>query len=514
MAAPLDADRTAALTPSNSPYWPRLEDQKRAEHTGLRFRMLRGTYQDDLELALRAHVPALRRVVWGPQDQTSNVFRSISGDLGPVCYTSEPTVEGKPGSEPLVSREQAGILTACGYWPLMQGVGEDLVGLREVGVRLDYTPEGGLVAEPIPAHRIEVDVSPTAPMEPSRLALLDLRDRPDGGVWWVWEEWDVSDPGAPRYRILSGDRKEDITRLYARQDGQAVDSAALSGEAYPWRWTQGDRARRPFIPVPVYHALRRASFWDPWYGVEAVAGSLTLAVLHTFWVHCIRDGSISTIALTGVTPCGIQITTPSGDENDEAANRVPVSWVPIEAGAFNLFQPMEGCENSTRIDQLKPSADPLQLIQAIQAFEQRVAVYAGVSVSDLVRQSGDPRSGYALSISSEGKRTAARRLEPQLRTGDLRVLEMSAALVNSAGGRPAIPETGYRISYSTLPLQPDELRARGEHAERMMRLGLMSRSDAVRLFHPEWTEGQIASYLAQAASDRALFASSPTPNLT
>jgi len=64
--------------------WTRAEDRKRAEHSELRYQMLTGMYWDALEKALNTHLPAERRRVWGPMDMTSNVFRSICGDLGPV----------------------------------------------------------------------------------------------------------------------------------------------------------------------------------------------------------------------------------------------------------------------------------------------------------------------------------------------------------------------------------------------------------------------------------------------
>jgi hypothetical protein len=486
-----------ASIPRASPF-----DQLRCEHSELRYAMLRGTWVEYLEKAIRAHVPNVRRIAWGPQDMTSNVFRGVASEVGGAPYLVEPIVTGPSGSEALIGRSQDSILTAAGYWQLMQGACEDLVGLREVGMRLAYSADGGLVADPVPPHLLEVTAPSWAPMSPTKVSCLDLREHPQraGAYLWTRETWDITDPMAPSYRITDATKAgaaADITELFARVDGQPASSATLSGEGYDWRWTQGEQKNRPFIPVSVYHAMRRASFFDAWYGVEAVAGSLTLAVLHTWWVHCIRDGAIATVLIIDGIPAGIQIEEPAKDGDSETP---PVAWVAIEAGAFNLMSSIG--DKQVQVHQLRPQADPLQLIQAIQAFEQRVALYAGVSASDLVRQSGDPRSGYALSVSSEGKRKASRRLEPQLRAGDLQVLSMAAALANRSSGL-ALPETGYAIRYCQVQDTPEEQKAMLDQVERELRLGLLTRSDAIQRLHPDWNAQQIAAYLLQVANDRA-----------
>ena len=481
--------------------WLRESDRSRAEHSALRDRMLSGLYWDDLEKAITTHLPALRRQAWGPMDMTSNVFRSISGEIGPVPYDSEPHLDGPAGSEQLITRSQGGILTDCGYWPLMQSTGEQIVGLREVVMRLEHSDVGGLSADPVPPHRVEVDVLSSAPRRPVRMAIADNRDRPDkdAAQEWTWEQWDITDPMAPSYKILSADRMHDLTERYATVDGKAATSAMLSGENWPdrWRWHQGARKGRPFIPCSTYHALTKASYWDAWYGIEAVAGSLTMGVLNTFWIHCVRDGSVATLILVGGVPVGVKV---------ENADGTPLAWVAIEPGAFNMVQPMTGYEGTVTVERMAASADPLMLIQAIQRFEQRVALYAGVSAADLIRESGDPRSGYALSVSNEGKRASAARLIPQLRRSDLESVELSAAIVNGATGSE-IPETGYSIGYQGVPLSAGELKARADYVREMLSLGLITRADAVLQFHPEFTQAQIVKYLATADAERSLRAS-------
>jgi hypothetical protein len=132
-----------------------------------------------------------------------------------------------------------------------------------------------------------------------------------------------------------------------------------------------------------------------------------------------------------------------------------------------------------------------------------VALYAGVSASDLVRTSGDPRSGYALEVSNTGKRRASARLEPQLRVGDVASMEIAACLANLADGT-SIPETGYRPSYGVLPISLDEREAISRHVNGLLAQALITRRDALRMLRPEMTEAQLTAYLAQALQDRAL----------
>jgi len=123
------------------------------------------------------------------------------------------------------------------------------------------------------------------------------------------------------------------------------------------------------------------------------------------------------------------------------------------------------------------------LLTAISQYEARVAAFSGISPAEISRANGDPRSGYALSISREGQREAQRRFEPQFRRGDQQLLEVSAALANRHLGT-SYPETGYRVQYQSIPLSPNELEAQREDLIAKMDAGLLSPVDAYMALNP------------------------------
>ena len=93
-----------------------------------------------------------------------------------------------------------------------------------------------------------------------------------------------------------------------------------------------------------------------------------------------------------------------------------------------------------------------------------------------------------------------------LATGDAELVAKIAALTNRARGT-TLPEEGYTVGYQVLPLGGDEARTRDESVRARMGMGLLTRADALRVYHPEWTDQQILTYLAQVDRERALLGS-------
>ena len=125
------------------------------------------------------------------------------------------------------------------------------------------------------------------------------------------------------------------------------------------------------------------------------------------------------------------------------------------------------------------------------SYESRIEAAFG-HVAAVSRKSGDPRSGYALAVSREEQRDAARRLEPQFRRGDLELLRIVAALVNARTPDDPLPESGWSISYQSLPPSQSEIDGILTRVDG----GLMSRVDAYIELHPGMTPEQAARELA------------------
>lgn len=454
-------------------------ERKRGEHQALRSRLLNGTWQDDLEKALAKHISPERRSAWGIAEMSRNTFRSASVQIGGALYQSMPQVRTSRGAAKV-----ADIVKDSGYWQLMQRVSVDLVGQREALIRVDYSERGGLLHRPVPVESCIVRSLPEAPDVPVAIEELQVRDDPETGKpAWCWEILDVTDLSNPVHMIVNSDRSKDWTSALLPVGG--------SGGDYLYRDAQNDGM--PYLPVAMYHAERTGRLWDPYHGLEAVLGTLTIGVLLTFWVHGVKDGSFATVLLAGGRVVGTKITS-AGGEVTEVISAEPGSIIPV--------QPLQDFEGQISVVQLVPGMDPEKLMSAIGMFEGGLAEFAGVSPGDLLRTSADPRSGVSLAISREGLRSAQARFEPQLRRGDAEVLSLSAKILNTATGSnyPSKP-SDFTLSYPALPLSSAEIKALREDIIEKINTGLMSRVDGYIKLHPGLTRAQAVEELRRIENE-------------
>jgi chromosome partitioning protein len=95
-----------------------------------------------------------------------------------------------------------------------------------------------------------------------------------------------------------------------------------------------------------------------------------------------------------------------------------------------------------------------------------LATAAGLAPTELQRTSGSAKSGYAISLSQDGKRTAQRKYVMQFRDADERLVAISATLYNRAMGTQ-FPEGGYSVHYREIPLSPEELASAREDMDEL-----------------------------------------------
>lgn len=473
---------------------PQLPDpcaRKRAEHQALRSRLLNGEWAGDLEEALNRHVRAERRDAWGIAEMSRNPFRSLANQVGGTLYQTPPTVRGVAGSDALIKAVED-----AGFWSLMQTFSTDLVGLREGLIRVDWSERGGLLIQPIPVELAHVEALPEAPDVPALVEVIQQRTDPaTGKPVWVWEVLDVRDLASPKQLILSADRKKDLTADYL--------GGPKSGPNYQYR----DSTGRPYLPIVMYHADRTGRLWNHRYGLEAVLGTLTVGVLLTFWLHGFKDGSFVTVALVNGKITGLEVET-KGDDGETIVTRTNV--ISVEPGSFVEVSPIEPNLQPSVI-QLQPGFNPSDAMAAIGAFESGLAEYAGVSPADLVRTGADPRSGVSLLVSRSGLRSAQARFEPQLRRGDVAILETVAKVLNGATGT-SFPESGYAVSYPSLPLSADEVQGLREDTLTKVGAGLLSKVDAYIRFNPGVSREQAINELRRIQTENLMFPSTPTPS--
>jgi hypothetical protein len=136
------------------------------------------------------------------------------------------------------------------------------------------------------------------------------------------------------------------------------------------------------------------------------------------------------------------------------------------------------------LGQFSAAMDPLASAEALRLYEQGLAVYAGLSPSDLQLTQG--QSGYSIIVSRAGQRKAQKAVEPSFRMADQKLLSIAAALSNFYinTNLPEDPRE-YGVYYRSLKPSFEERKAEAEAIKAEFELGLISSLDALRRLHPE-----------------------------
>jgi hypothetical protein len=446
---------------------PELSDTARVTVARARRRLLYGQWEADAIERIRARLGNIRRQAVGYPDLSANPFRSVCHQVA-VLYDREPRIShpddtaGRPLARALERKLRDALWT-----PTAQRFQRDTIGIREMLMHPHVTERGELVLRPVFPDRVEGEADDD---RPNRLGTIrEARVRKVGGrkVW----TYDVIDPTERSYVVTDA-------------AGKAITAEAIgadaSGDDFPYLWENGEG----FLPHVLYHATPTAELWDPNELRELYEATLESTVLWSFWGHCVRDASwpqrwTVDLQVQGLTTEGSVSATRQVHTTDPS---VLLPFTRSNASDASSIPP----------GQFEPGADPLALAQALLIYERRLAGHAGVTDPEFIRESGDPRSGYALSISRDGQRSASRKFEPQFQAGDTELLGKCAALLNRHSESigfddeeelPELPERGWRVRYPGLPLTPDEQDARRRNCLELLDKGLISRVRAYADLH-------------------------------
>jgi len=424
---------------------------------------MEGTWLSLLESRLQEQLGSVRRAAWGRADQSANPYKVVATELA-TLYDAPPDVRhhaSVDNAEALTG--EGGLIDRANLWPQMSRFQSMVIALREMWMRVDVE-DGRLSYRPVSPDMTVAEADPSRPTVP--LMFAELRPRMiNGKPTWTWDAFDIRDPEYPTYRVHiatnGAEFGEDITRQ--------VLGADYSGEAYPYRRSTG----APVLPVVLYHAsLYGDRLFDAYCGIELLEGSLNLSVLYTYLNHCMRDASFPQRYAVGVRVAGL--------EQVDGQTRSARTEVITDPTTILMFDPV-GETTQPMLSQFAAGADVATLESTIAAIAHRLACDAGLSPSELQRTSGSAKSGYAISLSNEGKRVVQRRYVGQFRYADEALVGLSAIIYNRAMGTQ-FPEGGYSVQYREIPLSPEELSARREHVTSMMAAGLMDRVEALRFF--------------------------------
>lgn len=476
------------------PLAPTADEQERWSHTALRKRMIIGAWEQDLEDELARHLPADRREAWGPADLSSNPFEQITRQLS-VLYHEVPAVTNLNGDiSALTARE--GLVTQAGLWQLMQRAQQMVIGLRESAIRIDVNPhvQGAPTIAPGIQYRIVTpdllycEAHPDQPDIPVYYQEARLREF-EGKPIWVADVLDIRDPQMPIFGMFEINKDGALGKDMSME---FMGHPTHRGEDYPYRDGEGN----PFLPVVLYHAEKTGFLWDAYNASQMVYGSLTSAVLYSMWVHLVRDACWSQKYVAGLSVAGL-----SQIDQNEIARR---SSIATDPSSILVFTQDPDAQGQPLVGSFSIPTDPHALLESISKYEMRVGLAAGLSPSELSRTNGDPRSGYALAVSKSGQREAQKKFAPVFRLGDEELLAKTAMLANRFLGT-SLPETGYRVSYHSMPLTPEEMRAQREDIIAKMQAGLISPVQAVMMMYEDMDQREAREYLLQIRRERAEF---------
>ena len=476
----------------NKPRAPTAEDERRWLHSSMRRRMIEGTFETDLEDEMLRHFDQGRFLAIGPPDMSSNVLEQICRQLSNL-YTSPPTILHQEDISALTSAD--GLLPKSGLYALLQRLQVLTLALRECFIRIDIVPDAvqqlmlpKLQYRIVTPDYVYVLCADDAPDIPIYYQELRLREDPrDGAAKYVADIFDIRDPQKPRFAMhevqQDGTLGEDVTKIY-------TGHAAKTGAEYPYFSAEG----QPFLPVEVYRAQKTGKMWNAFDGSTLAYGSLVSSCLMSWWVHCVRDCSYPQRYIAGLGVTGLEQR-----DGNEVGRRATISTDP---SSILMFYQDPDTNGQPLVGQFQAGADPQKMLESISMYEYRVCVSAGLTTGSAIRTSGDPRSGYSLSVSREGMREASRTFSNVFRLHDLSLISKTAMMCNRFLGT-SLPEEGYRIQYTRLPLSNEEMKEQRTDIIEKLGAGLISPVQAMQMMHPDLDDEGARQMLLKIKRERA-----------
>lgn len=437
--------------------------------------MLRGEWTSyAMERESQFFDPSVRDTLPTP-DLSGNVFSQVQTQLA-TLFDEPPVIMAEAD---LADLQLPRLMSCLSEAHLYQR------GLREVLIQVDVVTGTDGRAKPLysivyPFHVCSVHTPDSDPSQPVALSRLRLRSGPSEDVW-TWDHWDCSEPYAPHFSITQ-----------PNEDGIQVDvTVEYAGSAeYPYIDSEGVGV----FPLVMLHARDGQQVWNPTTEEELVEGTLTAATLRTLMVAGSRD---SAYPLRGIF-----------DGVFESGRRVQiqdaVSGVGVEQMVVSPMSVLIGkSTNNQKADtfQFDPAMDPLKFMEFVSAYEAGLSVYAGLSPADVSRGSTAP-SGYSLVVSREGQAREKQKMMTPTRVGIQAILSTAARILNARNSTD-LPEdpNAYQVVFRGMGKTPEQIKADLELIKVLREAGLMSRTEAYRLIHPESTEEEAQAKIAAIAAE-------------
>lgn len=458
---------------------PGAKEQARMIEQARRRRILTGRWREDLKHAIRVAVGTDRADAWRLPDLSSNPARQYCNAVSEL-YTRPPTVKNE--ADPDAAAVVANLLEAAGWVSRMQRLQPLTVGVREGFLRVDLVGPALRLREVDPAY-VVCEASKSNPSQPivlteyrrredPRTMDMDSDGRPIAGTAtrtsWVRETWDA------RRGVLTliDETGEDVTALH------------YEDTSYPYWALDQNGDPRPVMPYVAFHAVDHGgsgdgggSFFDAFDMSEIFEGTLLGGVYWSFFGHKLRTSSWPQRYMVGVQPSGMRPSTgyPNGDGRRDIVTADPAVVLALE--------PMEDATGQPMIGAFPDGANLSEYVDAVTMYDRHTVATAGIDQADIQRMDGDPRSGYAISLSAQGKREAKRKFAPTFSKSDAALCRIVARMLRGAvemgriedpGRYATLPSFGYEVSYTAIGLTPDEARALVTEVSSLVGAGLLS----------------------------------------
>lgn len=437
------------------------EELKRWSRTRARRRMLTGEWRQDLVMAVNRQLGRDRAEEIGTVDMSSNVFATVCTQLA-VLYDVAPLVtHPDPAAAALMNK----LLEHAGYAPIMQGVQRLTLGMREMLIDVECTKtEFGDVPVELSLRPVYPDLVIASPSTERSYELGAVEEAEylviDGKCTWVWEH-----VGPDGHFLMTPER----VKIQNSDEELVLD-------------THG----KVVLPYVLYHASIGPTLWDPCQWQELVDGTMHIAVKRTAASH-----ALVMAAWPQRYTIGLRLATDDKDGRN----------VVVADPTVILDYDYADDKNNGTAGAFPVGFDPGVFQAALREAESQLGANSGIPATDLLRASGDARSGFALLLSRDAKKEAARRLEPAFRRSDLRLLRTIACIVNHTTGTATLPEEGWGITYRAMPMTEDERQKRQTRILELLDKGLISADIARALIADE-----------ELTIPEAIAASRPTPN--
>ena len=418
-----------------------LQPLTRRAEAARRIRILEGYYNEDLKAQARRLLGDVRLKGLGQLSSVRNALAQIVTRYA-VQYIRPPFVTGlDPELSKLIGDYNSQVVIeeykGVGGYPMpskMSQIGQvtqrSWIAANDCAIIVEKGAHG-VVLKSVDPSVLQGEQAQDDPGQP--IVLRWQRKRQIDDKWCiVCDEWDISDPANPTYRVLDTEMLDDgddysgvteVTNKVFVKDGKPVP---MSGESYPWVWTQGARKGGPYIPARIYHSHYNGQLWTPYRGIEIVDGTLVAGVLWSFWIHCVFDASwpqrwASNASVPGSIP---------GPDGNSGVVTDPATLLLLEA--IKKGEPIQ-------VGQFNPGADPEALGRAIDNF--CLQLEAQIVPVDITSTGGDPLAQIA-----DAREQVISSYDLVCREGDGAILEICASVANAAFGK-AFKEDGYGIVY-------------------------------------------------------------------